>query len=260
MREVAATAVLPRFRRLSTEDIHEKGPGDLVTVADREAEQLLGQGLVGLMPGSIVVGEEAVSNDPSVMSHMSDQGAVWLVDPVDGTANFVAGKQPFAMMVALLRAGRTVAGWILDPLNATAATAELGGGAYLDGQRIVAPRAPRPASELRGPSFTRYIPSDVRTEIASAAQSIAEVLPGHNCAGYEYPAIARDEQQFALFWRMLPWDHAAGVLFIEESGGVAWHLDGTPYDPVSPRLGVLVAQNLDVWQTVRTTLLADVTV
>ena len=78
------------------------------------------------------------------------------------------------------------------------------------------------------------------------------------CAGYEYPAIVRDEQQFAFFWRMLPWDHAPGILFVEEAGGVAWHLDGTPYDPAGTGVGVLIAQNADIWQTVRSALLADV--
>jgi fructose-1,6-bisphosphatase/inositol monophosphatase family enzyme len=106
--------------------------------------------------------------------------------------------------------------------------------------------------------WTRYTPSAVRQEIAGSAPTIGAVLPGHNCAGYEYPAIVRDEQQFAFFWRMLPWDHAPGILFLEEAGGVAWHLDGTPYEPTTARLGVLAAQNTEVWQTVRATLLADV--
>lgn len=258
MREVAAEVVLPRFQRLSTEEIHEKGPGDLVTVADREAELLLTPRLADLLPGSVVVGEEAVSADPSLMSHITGESPVWVVDPVDGTANFAAGREPFAMMVALIREGRTVASWILDPVGGTMATAELGGGAYLGGSQVVLDRRPRRAADLRGPAFTKYIPAEVREQIAGGAGAIGEVLRGHNCAGYEYPAIARDEQQFALFWRMLPWDHAPGTLLIEEAGGVAWHLDGTPYDPTKPRFGVLVAQSQEIWHTVRTTLLAAI--
>lgn len=258
VREVAATAVLPRFGHLSADEIQEKGPGDLVTVADQEAERLLSAGLVDILPGSTVVGEEAVSADRSVLNRLSGDGDVWLVDPVDGTANFAAGRQPFAVMVALVRAGRTVASCILDPVTGIAATAEYGAGAYLGGTRAVSPRLARPATELRGLSVGRYTPANVRKQVADSVRSVGAVLPGHNCAGYEYPAIVRDEQQFAFFWRMLPWDHAPGILFLEEAGGVAWHLDGTPYEPTAAGLGVLAAQNANVWQTVRTTLLADI--
>jgi fructose-1,6-bisphosphatase/inositol monophosphatase family enzyme len=119
----------------------------------------------------------------------------------------------------------------------------------------VAPSGHRPAQELRGSVASRYLPSAHRAAIAAATGAVGEVLPGRNCAGYEYPAVARDEQQFVFFWRMLPWDHAPGVLFIEECGGTARHLDGRPYDPTDPGQGVLVAQNIDTWQTVRTSLL-----
>jgi fructose-1,6-bisphosphatase/inositol monophosphatase family enzyme len=258
LREVAAKVVIPRFGHLSPGDIERKAPGDLVTVADREAERELTTGLLRLLPGSTVVGEEAVAADSALMGRLRQPGDVWLVDPVDGTANYAAGRTPFAMMVALVRSGQTVLACILDPVTDRAATAELGSGAYLGGERVIAPRTPRMAADLRGVCAGRYFPNDVRSEIAGARRTVGEVLPGHMCAGYEYPAIARDEQQFAFFWRMLPWDHAPGILFVEEAGGVAWHLDGTPYDPSAPGFGVLVAQNPDIWQTVRSTLLADV--
>ena len=258
MRDVAATVVLPRFRSLAADEIMEKGPGDLVTVADREAEALLTPRLADLVPGSIVVGEEAVSADPSVLEQVAHEGTVWLVDPVDGTANFAAGHEPFAMMVALVRSGETVAAWILDPVSGVAAIAERGAGATLGGQRITTPQAGRPASELRGPAASTYLPVPLRAAITAAAGTIGELSPTHFCAGYEYPAVARDEQQFAFFWRMYPWDHAPGILFLEECGGVSRHLDGSRYDPTRPRFGVLSAQNADDWHTLRTTLLAGV--
>jgi len=257
MREVAAQVILPRFGRLSSDDVHEKAPGDIVTAADREAEVLLTAGLTDLLPGSRVVGEEAVAADSSLLAHVGDAGPVWLVDPVDGTANFAAGLEPFAVMVALLRDGETVAAWILDPVGGVAMVAERGGGAFVDGVRVHAPAAGRPARELRGPTFGRHQPADVRAGIDAAAGTVGEILPGHFCAGYEYPAIVRDEQQFVFFWRTLPWDHAPGALFLTEAGGVAWRLDGAAYAPTDGRRGLLVAQNPDVWHTVRTTLLAS---
>ncbi len=259
LREVAASVVLPRFGHLRAEDIREKGPGDLVTVADREAEQLITTALLDLLPGSTVVGEEAAAADRSALERVSQPGSVWLVDPIDGTTNFAAGREPFAMMVALVRDGHTVSSCILDPVSGAAATAEVGAGAYLGGSRVVAPRGARPAAELRGVAAGRYLPATTRRTVDEAAGAVGQLLPGRNCAGWEYPAIIRDEQQFAFFWRLLPWDHAPGILFAEEAGAVAWHLDGTPFEPAAGRTGILVAQNPDIWQTVRTTLLADLT-
>jgi fructose-1,6-bisphosphatase/inositol monophosphatase family enzyme len=260
MREVAAEVVLPRFQRLAEHEIAEKGPGDLVTVADRESERLLTERLPALLPGSAVVGEEAVAADPTVLDRLQSQGAVWLVDPVDGTANFAAGREPFAMMVALLRGGETVAGWILDPVAGTAAIAERGSGAYLGGVRVTTPQEERPATALHGPVSASYLPAEVRTSIAAAAGTVGALLPGRFCAGYEYPAVVRDQQQFIFFWRMNPWDHAAGTLLVEESGGKVAHLDGARYDPTRLRTGTLIALNASIWQTVRSTLLAAVPV
>ncbi len=112
IRQVAHDVVLPRFQHLAAGEVHEKAPGELVTVADQESERLLTTGLMRLLPGSVVVGEEAVAADPQVLRHLDDAGPVWLVDPVDGTANFAAGRDPFAVMVALQRDGETAAGRI----------------------------------------------------------------------------------------------------------------------------------------------------
>ena len=102
VRDTVAAEILPRWRRLAQHDIAEKtGPGDLVTVADKEAERRLTEVLTALLPGSVVVGEEAVHADPGVLGRIGGAEPVWIVDPVDGTANFVAGKEEFATLVAL---------------------------------------------------------------------------------------------------------------------------------------------------------------
>jgi fructose-1,6-bisphosphatase/inositol monophosphatase family enzyme len=82
------------------------------------------------------------------------------------------------------------------------------------------------------------------------------VLPGNHCAGREDPDILRGVQDFVLFWRTLPWDHAPGVLLLQEAGGVARRFDGTPYEPGDDRNGLLAAANLDVWTAVHEALLA----
>lgn len=254
MREVAATAILPRWRRLAEADVEEKSPGDLVTAADREAEALIARGLSGLLPGARVVGEELAAARPEVLQGL-DEGAVWLVDPLDGTGNFVEGHPAFAVMVALLRSGEAVMGWMLAPLDDTLAFAERGGGATLDGQPVRTQQHSPGVTSLRGAVLTRYMPPDVRVPVEARLDRIGSVAPSLYCAGATYPSIAGGERHFALFWRTLPWDHAPGTLFLTESGGHAARPDGTPYRPADGRTGLLAAQNRVVWDEARAALL-----
>ncbi|MEV4630493.1 inositol monophosphatase family protein [Micromonospora sp. NPDC049523] len=253
LRAVAADVVLPLFGHLGRDDVSEKAPGELVTVADRRAELILAGELLKLLPGSVVVGEEGVAAEPALLDHLHGTTPVWLVDPIDGTANYAAGREPFAVMVALLEAGVIRASWILDPISDRLLTAEAGRGTYLDGV-AVRPAVDQPATALRGAVMTRFLPPAWRASVEAGAHRLGTVLPGQHCAGREYADIVTGVQQFALFWRTLPWDHAPGVMLLREAGGVARRLDGTPYDPADDRFGLLVAADERIWQTVRETL------
>ncbi|GAB1689203.1 inositol monophosphatase family protein [Krasilnikovia sp. M28-CT-15] len=255
VREVARTVVLPRFGSLAADDVREKAPGDVVTVADAESERALTAGLTGLLPGSVVVGEEAVAADPAVLQRLGDEGAVWVVDPVDGTANFAAGRTPFAMMVALLRGGETAAAWILDVPGDSMMAAERGSGAYRDGVRITARADVPPAGTLTGSVPTRYFPDDLRRQVDAHGPELGTVTSGRHCAGYEYPAVATDTQQFALFWKVMPWDHLPGALIVREAGGAVRHFDGSEYRPGADGPGLIVAGNPGIWDLVHDTLL-----
>jgi fructose-1,6-bisphosphatase/inositol monophosphatase family enzyme len=253
LRRAARRAVLPLFQHLAEGDVKEKAPGDVVTVADHHAEVIIAAGLRELLPDSTVIGEEGVAADPAVLDRLLDAGPVWLVDPVDGTANFAAGRGPFKMMVALLRGGVTEAGWILDPRTDSLAWAQRGSGAYLDGVQVrVADRADpvRPES-LRGSVASRFLPQPLRSGVERRAGRLGKVLPSLRCAGQEYPNIVDGTQDFALFWRTLPWDHAPGALFAEEAGGVVRGLDGSSYGPTRDAVpGLLAAASEDIWREV----------
>jgi fructose-1,6-bisphosphatase/inositol monophosphatase family enzyme len=257
IREVATTIVLPRFRHLAASEIQQKSPGDVVTVADQEAERALTAGLTALLPGSEVVGEEAVAADSGILGRVGDRGAVWIVDPVDGTNNFAAGKTPFAVMVALLRDGAPAASWILDVVADRMAVAEAGSGAYIEGVRVKTRTDDPGTAAMNGTLARHYFPADLRDRLNVNVGAFAGVTNGHHCAGYEYPSVATDEQQFAMFWRILPWDHVPGALFVREAGGVVRHLDGDEYRPVNSERGLLVAPNEDIWHTVHRTLLPE---
>lgn len=255
LRETAARVVLPLFGRLDDADVSEKAPGELVTVADQRAEEMIGAGLRRLRPGSVVVGEEAVAADPDLLRHLRGAADVWLVDPVDGTANFVAGCRPFVLMVALLTGGELTASWILDPLAGNLAAARAGGGAYLDGRPVRTAEGLPPVGALRGAAMSRFLPQPVRESVEAGGDRLGELLPGQHCVGREYLDLLTGSQQFVLFWRTLPWDHAPGVLLVREAGGVARRFDGTDYQPADEGKGLLVAADERVWTEARDILL-----
>lgn len=251
LREVAATVILPRFRRLAAADIVEKTPGDYVTIADKESEERLTEALPRLLAGSRVVGEEACAADPSLMEGLGE-GVLWLVDPIDGTGNFAAGRTPFAVMVALVEDGETVAGWILDPVGGRMCHAARGGGAFVDGVRVRA-RASGAAPPIAALA-TVYLPDAVRADILARAEGRLAEVPVPRCAGEQYPRLILGKNDVALFWRAMPWDHAPGALLLEEAGGRMARLDGTRYGVADRRTGLLAAATPALWDEARAIL------
>ncbi|HEY1720895.1 MAG TPA: inositol monophosphatase family protein [Magnetospirillaceae bacterium] len=240
IREVAIEAVLPRFRNLKDGDIKTKsGPTDLVTIADIESEHLLTAALTKLLPGSVVVGEEAAAADASVLDRLDGDAPVWILDPVDGTAMFAKGDPGFAMIVALVHKGKTIAGWIHDPVPNRTAYTELGQGAWLDGQPMKV-AADRPISDMVGGVWWSPAVKAIEPKVRGTRNPYS--------AGLGYLALASGELDFAVFRRLNPWDHAAGVLMHLEAGGTAKLVDGEPYRPVMITKPLVVAPGPDSWK------------
>jgi len=257
LRRTAAEIVLPRFRSPETARF-EKRPGDWVTDADLESEAALTAQLSRLLPGSTVVGEEAVHADPTVLQRLGSDGPVWLVDPVDGTANFAAGRAPFALIVALVASGTTTHGWIYLPLEDRMLRTRAGAGIRLDhGHRH---RSESDAGGLRGIVPLHALPAAEAAAIRERSSAgLADLVPTMGCAGAEYPAVLDGRVDFVLFTGSMPWDHAAGALALAESGGRAAYLDGQPYTVLDEsRRALLIARTQQVWDDVRRDLLEGV--
>ncbi len=252
MRHVSSTVVAPRFRRLGPADVLEKSAGEIVTSVDREAEALLHEGLSALGLDARIVGEEAAEENPALLERIDD-GLVWLVDPLDGTANFVAGQPPFGMMVALVRDGVALEGWLLDTLSGRLCHAERGKGATCDGKPVSARTtgSSTPVAALG----THFLEPAHRDRVHAHAERHLAVVPVPRCAAESYPRLAFGENDVALFQRILPWDHAAGVLFLTEAGGMVTHWDGSPYRVGGPGKGVLCGADLRTWQLAAEVLL-----
>jgi fructose-1,6-bisphosphatase/inositol monophosphatase family enzyme len=255
IRAAAAAHILPFFDKLEREQIEEKAPGDLVTIADLRTEQALAPALMSLVPGSAAIGEEAVSRDRVLLERMAGSGDLWLIDPVDGTANFAAGLPLFACMVAFVRDGEIVAAWIYDPVKDIMAVAEAGAGAWSDGRRLrVAPAVP--PAQMSGSLTLRFGDRELVSRIAGRTNLVGSVF-SFRCAGQEYLALANGRAHFALYHRLLPWDHAPGYLIHREAGGFGRRLDRSPYTPRCFDGGLLLAPDEASWDALHAVLIGQ---
>ncbi|MEV7438633.1 inositol monophosphatase family protein [Streptomyces griseoviridis] len=229
IREAAATEIMPRFRTLAAHEVDQKtGPHDLVTDADRLAERYLTEVLGELLPGSVVVGEEAVHADPAVYEAIQGATPVWIVDPVDGTRQFVGGDTGFCTLVALARHGELLASWTYAPARDQLATAVRGQGAFLDGERLRA-GIPDTGRDLRVATSHPDYTTDAQKRILHTL-SVDGVAPRPcGSAGLEYLAVARGELDATAFSWEAAWDHAAGLLLVEEAGGTQLTVTGEPF-------------------------------
>ncbi|MCP9956605.1 MULTISPECIES: inositol monophosphatase family protein [Streptomyces] len=229
IRAAADEEVMPRWRKLAAHEVDEKsGPHDLVTVADREAERRLTESLAALLPGSAVVGEEGVHADPGAYDAVRGDAPVWIVDPVDGTRQFVRGEPGFCTLVALARHGELLASWTHAPARGETAVAVRGRGARLNGAPLLA-GAPEPGAALRvatsHPDHTT--PAQKRAIEGLAAGGVVPRPCGS--AGLEYLAVARGDSDAVAFTWEYAWDHAAGLLLVTEAGGTHRTIDGVPF-------------------------------
>jgi len=249
--KTAAELITPRFCQLSEGDVREKAPGDLVTIADVEAEKHLEAELTALMPGSVVVGEEEAEDFPSVLERIKGEAPVWVLDPLDGTRNFAHGRGPFAVIVAYCQGAETLMGWIHDPLSGETVRAEKGQGCWNGNKRLKVPVSP-PLKDMKG----SLSPNVAKRLSADGPANITRV----GCVGRDYMDLALGRLDFARYaFRLKPWDHAAGVLIHTEAGGDnallkenrAYHPDLSPKQAEASGEILLLAPNKAILESLR---------
>ena len=258
VREVGRREILPRFRNLDATEIRTKsGPLDPVTVADEAAEARIAAVLAEAFPAALIVGEEGCARDPSVLARLMAAPLAFVLDPIDGTANFAAGVPLFATMVAVVAAGETVAGLIYDPLGDEAVLGLRGGGAFLrsgDGRQArLAVSAQCDPALMSGKAGWRYLDDGLAARVSAGLARVAASWD-YRCAAYEYRSAICGTADFLLYGRMMPWDHLAGTLLHREAGGHVARFDGSPYRGELEG-GLLCAPDAASWAALRATLL-----
>jgi fructose-1,6-bisphosphatase/inositol monophosphatase family enzyme len=258
LRIAARAEIMPRFRNLVPGAVRAKsGPLDLVTEADEAAERVITDGLHKLFPGCVVVGEEAASADPAILDRLAGTDLAFVVDPVDGTANYAAGLTLFGTMAAAIIQGEVVAAAIHDPvggdtalaLRAEGAWTETGDGATED----LKVAAPVPPAQMSGAASWRHLPPAQRAVVLSNLDKLAASFD-MRCAAHQYRMLAGGQCHYMMFNRLLPWDHAPGWLLHREAGGYSAKLDGSPYTPTSTRGGLICTPDEASFLALRETL------
>jgi myo-inositol-1(or 4)-monophosphatase len=207
----------------------EKAHADLVTEADHASQQAIRTFLLGRFPDHAFLGEE----DPEAKAgRVSPDVPTWIVDPLDGTANYVHGVPAYCVSIGLMAAGDLVAGAIYDPRLDEMYTAATGQGATLNGQPIRVSGV----TELRsGLLSTGFAPDPARMDrnlhwwrvLSYQAQALRRT--GSTALNLAYVAAGRFDGYWAFDnWA---WDVAAGVVLVREAGGVVTRADGSPCDP-----------------------------
>lgn len=235
VRDAARAEILPRFRNLSAGAITAKTSSmDLVTVADVAAEEYMTRAVRQILPGAVVIGEESVSADPTVLDQLAEAEVAMIVDPIDGTWNFAHGLSTFGVILAVTVRGQTVFGLLYDPINDDWVQTSLGGGTHMAAPGLaprrlqVAPR--RPFAECNGFMPHYLFPKAEQPRLVQGMVGARRVTTLF-CSCHEYRMMAQGHVDFVQTEGLNCWDHAAGVLAALEAGGHAQLADGRAYAP-----------------------------
>ena len=258
LQEAARVEIMPRFRNLAAHEVRQKPSAmDLVTDTDEAAERLIAKRLRQIFPHAVVIGEEATERDPTLLNALADADLAFLIDPVDGTKNFASGLPLFGVMVAAVRRGEVVAGWIHDPIGNDTAVAVRGEGAWIErasGSRVdLRVATPVSVAEMSGCASWHHLPQPMRSTVAANLAGFGAVAC-YRCAAHEYRMAAAGHCHFLVASKLMPWDHAAGWLLHREAGGYSARFDGSAYQPALREGGIICAPDAESWRIIRETL------
>lgn len=241
----AGRGLVRDFGEVENLQVSVKGAGDFVTNADRKAEEVLKTELLGARPNYGWLGEET-GETPG-----TDPTRRWIVDPLDGTTNFLHGLPHWAVSIALEHKGKIVAGVVFDPAKDEIFVAEQGQGAWMNDRRARVSKR----REMGEALFATGVPFGARTTLPETMRDLARLMPrssgvrrwGAAALDLAYVAVGR----YDGFWEreLSPWDIAAGEILVREAGGMVSALGHAPEAKTTPRdTGSVIAANAELYR------------
>jgi myo-inositol-1(or 4)-monophosphatase len=240
----AGRSLVKDFREVENLQVSAKGPGDFVTRADREAERLIKQDLMEARPTYGWLGEETGRTEGA------DPTRRWIVDPLDGTTNFLHGMPHWAVSIALEHKGEIVSAVVFDPAKDEMFWAEKGAGCWLNDNKRMRVSGRRTMSEA---VFATGIPFGAKSTLPAMMQDLARLMPGTagvrrwGAASLDLAYVAAG--RFDGYWEreLQAWDVAAGLLLVKEAGGLVSGI--REWD--NPLDGALIAGNDGLFEAFR---------
>ncbi len=225
---ISKKIILPKYKNLTEDDIRYKNGSDLVTSADIAAEKEFKNNLLKIIPSSSFIGEEEYTINQNILKSYQEDNYCWTVDPIDGTTNFVKGREKFAIMIALTKQDQILYSWIYKPLEDVMSHAIFNEGSFVNKKKIKT-KGVNSLDEAIGSISTKYWDEKYWDKIKNIKNEFAEVK-SYRCIGYEYVDIGLGQRNFAILSKLSPWDHIPGILFVREAGGFDIDFDQRPYN------------------------------
>lgn len=206
--------------------VREKGVEGLVSEADVESEKAISQRLLRDFPDIPILGEEGASE--SWRENVPD--TMWIVDPLDGTTNYVHGFSVFCISIGLLYKGRLTVGVVDVPMLGHRYHAVAGGGAFLNNEKIQVSQRDQLRDTLLATGFFPHL--DLEEQIHLFTELVREVRGVRRAGAAAYDLCLVAQGVFDGFWEknLKPWDAAAGVLLVREAGGTVWNYEGEEFE------------------------------
>lgn len=240
----ASRGLLRDFGELEHLQVSRKGLGDFVSVADKRSESFLIETLQKARPSYGFLTEESGEIPGEDPSHC------WIIDPLDGTNNFLHGYPYFCITVALKRDNVIVAGVTYDPLKDEIFYAEKGCGAFLNNRRIRVTQRKKLEETLVAVGFAHVAEFDyvvMQTGLANLSRHGVSIRTA-GASALDLAYIASGRLDGACFWGLKPWDVAAGILMIHEAGGIVTDFEGQQ-DILTP--GNIITANPGIYKNLR---------
>jgi myo-inositol-1(or 4)-monophosphatase len=213
---------------LDTLSVARKQRNDFVTEVDQAAEQAIIETLLGAYPTHSILAEESGHNANGQSDNPREAEHIWIIDPLDGTTNFIHGMPQYAVSIALMQRGQVTQAVVYDPARDELFTASRGRGAFLNDRRIRVSKQMRVDEALIGTGFP-FRKVDIIEPYLKLLRAVMERAagvrrPGAAALDLAYVAAGRFDGFFEL--GLMPWDAAAGSLLITEAGGLVGNFKG----------------------------------